>query len=78
MNPAEFGISTLPLHHSPYPAISHETLAKSNKGKIVVVTGAAGGNEHGDKSPCVQGVKPQILKYLHQLQPPVTPQIWIL
>jgi hypothetical protein len=33
--------------------------------------------EHGDKSPCVQGVKPQILKYPHQLQPPITLRIWI-
>jgi hypothetical protein len=43
MDPAEFGISTLPLHHSPYPAISPDTLAKSNKGKLAVVTGAGGG-----------------------------------
>jgi cadmium resistance protein CadD (predicted permease) len=43
MDPAEFGISTLPLQHSPYPAISSETLSKANVGKVAVVTGAAGG-----------------------------------
>ncbi|KAE9368040.1 short chain dehydrogenase/reductase-like protein SDR [Stipitochalara longipes BDJ] len=43
MDPAEFGISSLPLQHHPYPAISSETLAKSNEGKLAVVTGAAGG-----------------------------------
>ncbi|KAF4635682.1 hypothetical protein G7Y89_g2413 [Cudoniella acicularis] len=44
MDPAEFGISTLPLQHEPYVAISSETLANTNVGKIAVVTGAAGGN----------------------------------
>jgi hypothetical protein len=46
MDPAEFGISTLPLHHSPYPSIFPSTLAKFNKGKLAVVTGAAGGKSH--------------------------------
>ncbi|KAH8764058.1 short chain dehydrogenase/reductase-like protein SDR [Hyaloscypha finlandica] len=43
MDPAEFGISTLPLQHRPYAAISSEALAKTNVGKVAVVTGAAGG-----------------------------------
>lgn len=43
MDPAEFGISTVPLQHSPYEAISAETLANANKEKVAVVTGAAGG-----------------------------------
>ena len=43
MDPAEFGISSLPLQHTPYTAISSGTLAKSNAGKVAVVTGAAGG-----------------------------------
>jgi NAD(P)-dependent dehydrogenase (short-subunit alcohol dehydrogenase family) len=43
MDPAEFGISTRPLHHSPYPAISAETLGGANAGKVAVVTGAAQG-----------------------------------
>jgi NAD(P)-dependent dehydrogenase (short-subunit alcohol dehydrogenase family) len=43
MDPAEFGISTLPLQHSPYPAISAETLSGANKGKVAVVTGAGRG-----------------------------------
>ncbi|CZR67967.1 uncharacterized protein PAC_17866 [Phialocephala subalpina] len=43
MDPAEFGISTLPLHHDPYPAISSEVLANANVGKVAVVTGAARG-----------------------------------
>jgi len=43
MDPAEFGISSLPLQHTPYKAISPETIAKANKGKVAVVTGAAGG-----------------------------------
>ena len=39
-------------------------------------------NEHGDKSPCVQAIEPQILKYLHptitsnystNIDPSVTP-----
>ena len=43
MDPAEFGISTRPLQHSPYPAISPETLKGTNAGKVAVVTGAAQG-----------------------------------
>jgi NADP-dependent 3-hydroxy acid dehydrogenase YdfG len=43
MDPNEFGISTLPLQHLPYPAISAETLKGTNKGKVAVVTGARQG-----------------------------------
>jgi hypothetical protein len=43
MDQAEFRISTLPLQHEPYEAISAKAIANSNKGKIAVVTGAAGG-----------------------------------
>jgi NAD(P)-dependent dehydrogenase (short-subunit alcohol dehydrogenase family) len=43
MDPTEFGISTLPLQHAPYPAISPETLKGTNTGKIAVVTGAGQG-----------------------------------
>lgn len=43
MDPAEFGISTLPLHHHPYTAISSETLANTNVGKVAIITGAARG-----------------------------------
>lgn len=43
MDPAEFGISTLPLQHAPYAAISAETLKNSNDGKTAVVTGAGRG-----------------------------------
>ncbi|KUJ08824.1 short chain dehydrogenase/reductase-like protein SDR [Mollisia scopiformis] len=43
MDPAEFGISTLPLQHEPYAAISSETLAGTNVGKVAVVTGAGRG-----------------------------------
>ncbi|KAF2801148.1 NAD(P)-binding protein [Melanomma pulvis-pyrius CBS 109.77] len=43
MDPAEFGFSTLPLQHGPYPAISSETLKGTNVGKVAVVTGAGRG-----------------------------------
>jgi NAD(P)-dependent dehydrogenase (short-subunit alcohol dehydrogenase family) len=43
MDPAEFGISTLPLQHHPYAAISSEALANTNVGKVAVITGAARG-----------------------------------
>jgi len=43
MDPAEFGISTLPLQHYPYAAISSEALANTNVGKVAVVTGAGRG-----------------------------------
>ncbi|PSN68608.1 short chain dehydrogenase/reductase-like protein SDR [Corynespora cassiicola Philippines] len=43
MDPAEFGYSTLPLQHGPYPAIATETLKDTNAGKVVVVTGAGRG-----------------------------------
>jgi NAD(P)-dependent dehydrogenase (short-subunit alcohol dehydrogenase family) len=43
MDPAEFGFSTIPLEHAPYPAISPETLKGTNKGKVAVITGAGQG-----------------------------------
>ncbi|KAF2004911.1 NAD(P)-binding protein [Amniculicola lignicola CBS 123094] len=43
MDPAEFGISTLPLQHAPYPAIYSDTLRGTNKGKVAIVTGAGRG-----------------------------------
>ena len=43
MDPAEFGISTLPLQHAPYLAISREELKGSNAGKVALVTGAQRG-----------------------------------
>lgn len=43
MNFGEFDISTLPLQHDPYPAISSEALANTNLGKVAVVTGAGRG-----------------------------------
>lgn len=43
MDPAEFGISTLPLQHAPYPAITPETLKGTNTGKVAVVSGAGRG-----------------------------------
>lgn len=43
MDPLEFGISTLPLQHAPYPAIARETLAGANAGKVALVTGAQRG-----------------------------------
>ena len=68
--------STLPVLVEPVPIFS---CAKSGEKGVPSVRGLFrhSRNEHGDKSPCVQGVKPQILKYPHQLQPPITPRIWI-
>lgn len=43
MDPAEFGISTVPLQHAPYDAISRNTLAGANKGKVAIITGAQRG-----------------------------------
>ncbi|KAF2471623.1 NAD(P)-binding protein [Lindgomyces ingoldianus] len=43
MDPGEFGYSTLPLQHDPYPAISPDTLKGANGGKVAVVTGAGRG-----------------------------------
>ncbi|KAF2278046.1 short chain dehydrogenase/reductase-like protein SDR [Westerdykella ornata] len=43
MDPTEFGISTLPLQHEPYPLISPETLLNANAGKVAIVTGAGQG-----------------------------------
>lgn len=43
MDPAEFGYSTRPMQHVPYPTISPETLQGANSGKVAVVTGAAQG-----------------------------------
>ncbi|KAF2027848.1 short chain dehydrogenase/reductase-like protein SDR [Setomelanomma holmii] len=43
MDPAQFGISTLPLQHSPYTSISPSTLAGTNAGKVALITGAGQG-----------------------------------
>ncbi|KAJ5385555.1 hypothetical protein N7517_003466 [Penicillium concentricum] len=43
MDPNDFGVSTIPLHHSPYGPLKPENLIGANKGKIAVVTGAARG-----------------------------------
>lgn len=43
MDPAEFGYSTRPMQHVPYPTISPEALQGVNSGKVAVVTGAAQG-----------------------------------
>jgi len=43
MDPAEFGISTLPLQHAPYPAISPSVLINSLVNRVSVITGAAQG-----------------------------------
>lgn len=43
MDPAQFGISTLPLQHAPYGPILPETLEGSNKGKVALITGAGHG-----------------------------------
>ena len=43
MDPAQFGISTRPLQHAPYDAISPETLKDANSGKVAVITGAGRG-----------------------------------
>jgi len=43
MDPAQFGISTLPMQHVPYGPILPEALKKSNSGKVALVTGAGQG-----------------------------------
>ncbi|KAF2736381.1 NAD(P)-binding protein [Polyplosphaeria fusca] len=43
MDPAEFGISTTPLHHAPYGPITPEALAGANTSKVALITGAARG-----------------------------------
>jgi NAD(P)-dependent dehydrogenase (short-subunit alcohol dehydrogenase family) len=43
MDPAEFGVSTLPLQHKPYSLIDRSTLADANKGKVALITGAQRG-----------------------------------
>lgn len=43
MNPAQFGYSSLPLHHAPYDAISPQALKGCNTGKVALVTGAGQG-----------------------------------
>ncbi len=45
MDPDEFGISAIPLHHSPYGPLVPEKLLGKNKGKVAVVTGAAQGTK---------------------------------
>jgi len=46
MDPAKFGISTIPLNHTYYGPITPESLAGKNSGKIAVVTGASRGTFH--------------------------------
>ncbi|KAJ4509691.1 hypothetical protein HRR83_006995 [Exophiala dermatitidis] len=43
MDPAKFGISSIPLNHAPYGPIKPENLKGANQGKVAVVTGAARG-----------------------------------
>jgi hypothetical protein len=43
MDPAKFGISTIPLNHTYYGPVNPESLAGKNSGKIAVVTGASRG-----------------------------------
>lgn len=43
MDPAEFGLSTLPLQHAPYSTIAPEALQGANSGKVALVTGAGQG-----------------------------------
>ncbi|CBX92231.1 hypothetical protein IAQ61_000411 [Plenodomus lingam] len=43
MDPAQFGYSTLPMHHAPYDAISPETIKGTNAGKVAFITGAGQG-----------------------------------
>ncbi|CAE7194002.1 hypothetical protein CFE70_007312 [Pyrenophora teres f. teres 0-1] len=43
MDPAQFGISTLPMQHVPYGPILPEALKNSNSGKVAVITGAGQG-----------------------------------
>jgi NAD(P)-dependent dehydrogenase (short-subunit alcohol dehydrogenase family) len=43
MDPAEFGISTLPLQHEPYQLICRNILNSVNRGKLALVTGASRG-----------------------------------
>jgi NAD(P)-dependent dehydrogenase (short-subunit alcohol dehydrogenase family) len=43
MDPFEFGISSSPLQHTPYTAISRAALKGTNKGKVAIVTGAQRG-----------------------------------
>ena len=43
MDPAQFGISTLPMQHAPYGPILPESLEGSNKGKVALITGAGQG-----------------------------------
>lgn len=43
MDPAAFGISTIPLNHEPYGPITAEALGSANKSKVAVVTGAGRG-----------------------------------
>lgn len=45
MDPKDFGVSTLPLHHEPYGPILIENLVGANAGKVAVVTGAARGGQ---------------------------------
>lgn len=43
MDPAQFGLSTIPLEHAPYGVISPDALKGANSNKVAIVTGAAQG-----------------------------------
>ena len=43
MDPAQFGISTLPLQHTPYGPILASALRSANTGKVALITGAGQG-----------------------------------
>jgi NAD(P)-dependent dehydrogenase (short-subunit alcohol dehydrogenase family) len=43
MDPLEFGLSTIPLQHEPYPLIARSSLTNSNAGKVALITGAQRG-----------------------------------
>lgn len=44
MDPAKFGISTIPLNHTYYGPVTPDKLVGKNGGKIAVVTGASRGD----------------------------------
>lgn len=43
MDPNQFGLSTLPLQHTPYSPITTSDLQGANTGKTAIITGAARG-----------------------------------
>lgn len=46
MDPSKFKLSTLPLNHTVYGAISRERLMGANANKLAVITGAGRGRKH--------------------------------